>query len=86
MPCRVGDPDRASDAAYFHVMRVRSKHWDEHYSPDFFFQRAAAPAAAISFRRSGDIFDRPFGTFFVPPLRPRATAAGFFRLAILTEA
>ena len=39
---------------------------------------AATPICTIAARRSGVIVANPFGTFFLPPLRPRATAAGFF--------
>lgn len=48
----------------------------------FFSQRFAAPFLASSARRFGSITEKPFGTFFLPPFRPRATAARSFLLAI----
>lgn len=43
-------------------------------------QRFAAARCAISLRRSGESFSALAFPPFIPPLRPKATAAGFFPL------
>src|SRR5215468_9972703 len=48
----------------------------------FFPHLAAAPSRALFLRCSGVSIASPLGTFFFPPNRPSATAAGFFRFAM----
>jgi hypothetical protein len=43
---------------------------------------AFAPALRTSSAFSSDMVASPFGTRFLPPNRPRCTAAGFFRFAM----
>lgn len=52
------------------------------FVPSFAAHRATAAFLALAARSSGVMLAARAGPPFLPPLRPRATAAGFFRFAM----